>query len=541
MARITTRTLAQPRLPGVLLHLPGRATGPVAPAEREPFSPALYLAGAAFVIAALLAGLILQRYLKVSNVSLIFLIAVLASAVTGGLGPSLLACLLGVLAFNFFFLPPLYTFTITEPDNIVALVVFAVAAVIASNLTARIRRQAVVAWQQQKMTEALYAFSRKLAGIGKLDDLLRTTAFQMASMLKGEVVLLLPEGDGVRLRMGCPPETQWREGDLAAARAAWENRRPTGRGADAPCATRWLFVPLSTDGGAVGVVGIHHGREDRSLSTEERRLLDALADQTAVAIARINLADGIEEARVEAETERLRAALLVSISHDLRTPLASILGAATSLRTYGRSYGEAVREDLVATVHEEAERLNRFVGNLLDMTRLESGAVESTRGPVDLAEVVGTALRRVDAVLDRHKIEVDLAPDLPMLYLDYLLLDQVLFNLLDNAAKYAPPGTLVRIAARRDGNHVALDVLDEGPGIPPGDIDRVFDKFYRVRAQDRQRAGTGLGLAICRGFRAAMGGTIAARNRSDRPGAVFSLALPIEAGGASDHGATIDE
>jgi two-component system sensor histidine kinase KdpD len=175
------------------------------------------------------------------------------------------------------------------------------------------------------------------------------------------------------------------------------------------------------------------------------------------------------------------------------------------------------------------------------MTRLESGAVESTRGTVHHAEVVGTALRRVDAGLDRHKIEIDRAPDLPMLYLDYLLLDQVLFNLLDNAVKYAPAGTLVRIAARRDGNHVALDVLDEGPGIPPGDTDRVFDKFYRVRAQDRQRAGTGLGLAICRGFMAAMGGTITARNRSDRTGAVFSLALPIEAGSASDHGAMIDE
>jgi two-component system sensor histidine kinase KdpD len=259
---------------------------------------------------------------------------------------------------------------------------------------------------------------------------------------------------------------------------------------------------------------------------DERRLLDALCDQAAVAIERISLAKGLGEARVLAETERLRAALLTSISHDLRTPLASILGTVSSLRSFPEKYGKAEREELLGTLQEEAERLNRFVANLLDMTRLESGAVAPRLGPVDLAEIAGSALERAATILAGHKVELDLAADLPMLNLDPVLFEQVLFNLFDNAAKYAPAGSTVRLQARRDGALVRIDLSDEGIGVAPADLERVFDKFYRVHAQDRQRAGTGLGLAICRGFVEAMGGTIVARNRTDRLGAVFTIIMP---------------
>lgn len=228
-----------------------------------------------------------------------------------------------------------------------------------------------------------------------------------------------------------------------------------------------------------------------------------------------------------AETERLRAALLTSISHDLRTPLASILGTVSSLRSYSDKYDAADRDELLATLESEAERLNRFVGNLLDMTRLESGAVELKLDLVDVAEIVGAALERAGSVLARHRIEVTVAPDLPMLRLDPILFEQVLFNLLDNAAKYAPAGSRIDLRAERDGDVVAVEVIDEGPGIPPGDLDRIFDKFYRVQAQDRRRAGTGLGLAICRGFIEAQGGRIAASNRRDRPGALLTIRLPV--------------
>ena len=233
-----------------------------------------------------------------------------------------------------------------------------------------------------------------------------------------------------------------------------------------------------------------------------------------------------------AETERLRAALLTSISHDLRTPLASIIGAVSSLRGFAEIYDAEQREELLATLQDEAERLNRFVGNLLDMTRLESGAIDLKLELFDIGEIVGPALRRAGSVLARHDVELDLAADLPMLRIDAVLFEQVLFNLLDNAAKYAPPGSRIDVQARPENGTVAVEIVDEGPGIPPGDLERVFDKFYRVQAQDRRRAGTGLGLAICRGFVEAQGGHIEAHNRRDRSGAVLRIRLPVPAAAA---------
>jgi len=265
------------------------------------------------------------------------------------------------------------------------------------------------------------------------------------------------------------------------------------------------------------------------LAPEQRRLLDALGDQAAVAIERINLAADVDRSRLLAETERLRSALLTSISHDLRTPLASILGAASGLQSYHALLDEAGRDELLATIREEAERLNRFVGNLLDMTRLESGALAPRLEAADLGEMLGAALARAGRVLAGHRVEMDLAPGLPLLRLDAVLFEQVLFNLLDNASKYAPEGSTVRLRAWHEVTEgvVRLQVIDEGPGLAEDALERIFDKFHRIPGGDRQRAGTGLGLAICRGFIEAMGGAITAANRRDRPGAVFTLTLPV--------------
>ena len=231
--------------------------------------------------------------------------------------------------------------------------------------------------------------------------------------------------------------------------------------------------------------------------------------------------------KLQAESERLRSALLTSISHDLGTPLASIIGAASSLKSVGERYGGVEREALVSTILEEAERLNRFVGNLLDMTKLESGAIAPKQEMIDLAEIVGTALQRAGKVLANHRVKVDLAGDLPMLRLDFVLFEQVLFNLLDNAAKYAPAQSTIELRARRRDSTVELHVLDEGSGIPQDQIERIFDKFHRAQEADRKRPGTGLGLAICRGFVTAMGGTIRARNRADRSGGDFVIEFPV--------------
>jgi two-component system sensor histidine kinase KdpD len=390
-----------------------------------------------------------------------------------------------------------------------------------------VRHQAVSARHRAKATDDLYQFSRKLAAAVTLDDLLWATSYQIALMLKVRVVLLLPDGETVAVRAGYPPEDMLDEADLAAAKWCWENDRAAGRGADTLPGAKRLFLPMHTGRGAIGVVGLDSDRPGPLLTPDQRRLFDALADQAALAIERVNLADDVDRARLMAETERLRSALLTSISHDLRTPLASILGSATSLKTYGDALDAVAEKELIATILEESERLNRFIGNLLDMTRLESGAIVPRGDLVDLADIVGSALERAGKVLAGHKVAVDLAADLPMLRLDPVLFEQVLFNLLDNAAKYAPAGAEVRLEARHEADQVQLRILDEGDGIPPDDLERIFDKFYRVQAADRKRAGTGLGLAICRGFVEAMGGRIVAGNRRDRSGAVFTITLPV--------------
>ena len=487
-----------------------------------------YAGSFAMVTAALVIGLGLQRF-GITNVALVFLTAVLSSAITYGLWPSLFACLVAVLAYNFFFLPPLYTFTIADPENVVALFFFMVVALVASYLSARVRAQAVSARERAATMENLYMFSRKLAGVFTLDDLLWAAAFQFAQMLKVRVVILLPEGKTIAVRAGYPPEDMLDEADLAAAKWVWEHASPAGRGADTLPGAKRLFLPMRTGRGMVGIVGLDCDRAGPLLTPEQRRLFDALSDQAALAIERVNLSEDIDRARLAAETERLRSALLTSISHDLRTPLASILGSASTLRSRQGNLDEAARDELTGTIQEEAERLNRFIANLLDMTRLESGALEPRLDFVDLGDVVGSAIRRAASVLARHEVRVELAADLPMLKLDPVLFEQVLFNLLDNAAKYTSPGTKIDLRAARYGSQVRLEVADEGDGIPPDDLDRIFDKFSRVQAADRKRAGTGLGLAICRGFVEAMGGTIRASNRSDRSGALLAVTLPVPA------------
>lgn len=491
------------------------------------FNIQAYLSATAYVVVALIAGVVLDQVLDVRNLALVFLMAVLTSAVIHGLRPALYTCIISALSFNFFFLPPRYTLTISDPESVLALFFFLGVAVIASNLTATVQRQAAAARQRARTTEDLYLFSKKLAGTGTLDDVLWATAFQLASMLKVRVVLLLPEEGTIAVKVGYPPDDTLDEADIAAARWAWEHNHAAGRGADTLPGAKRLYVPLRTGRAAVGVIGLDNDRRDGPLLTpEQQRLLDALADQAALAIERIQLVADVDRAKLAAEADRLRSALLTSISHDLKTPLAGILGAAGTLRDYRDSMSVEDRLDLLSTVVDESERLNRFIANLLDMTKIESGAMEPNYALHYPGDIAGSALRRAEKILAHHKTVMTIPADLPMIRVDPVLFEQVLFNLLDNAAKYAPQGSSIRIDGRADEYNVVIEVSDEGPGIPPADLDRVFDTFYRVSKGDQVRAGTGLGLSICRGFVEAMGGTITARNRSDGSGAVFTIRLP---------------
>jgi two-component system sensor histidine kinase KdpD len=505
--------------------LAGRTVWP-----RLPSSPGLgdrvaYLGSMAAVIAALMVGEILSLF-GITNVALVFLTAVLASAVRYGLLPALFTCILASLAYNFFFLPPLYTFTVADPENVIALFFFAVVAVITSNLTARIRSQAVAAQERAQVTESLYQFSRKLAAIADVDDLLWAAAYQISSMLKVHVVLLLPEEDSLVIRCGYPPEDHLTETDLAAAKWAWTHGAAAGRGADTLTGAKRLFLPLRTGREVVGIVGLDNDRAGPLLTPDQRRLLDALADQIAVAIERILLVDEFDRARIASQAERLQAALLTSLSHDLRTPLASILGSALTLKNYDENLSAMDRKEMLATIAEESERLNRFIANLLDMTRLESGVLRPRLDDVDLSDVIGSALSRARAVLAENTIETRIEDKVPFVKADAVLLEQALFNLLDNAAKHAGPGTVVQVKTLSGDDQVQLIVMDNGPGIPAASLERIFDKFHRLEAGDSKRAGTGLGLAISRGFIEAMGGTVTASNREHQAGATFTITLP---------------
>jgi len=331
------------------------------------------------------------------------------------------------------------------------------------------------------------------------------------------------------VQAGYPPEDELDKADLAAANWAWNNDRPAGRGSDTLPGARRLFLPMRTGRGPIGVIGIDDDKTGPLLTPDQRRLLDALMDQGALAIERVLLVEDMDRVKRTVESDRLRSALLTSISHDLKTPLASVLGAASTIRDLDRGLTDVQKRDLLATVIDESERLNRFIANLLDMTKLESGAVVPNTAPHDVSEIVGSALRRAGKILAHHGVSLDLASDLPMLELDAVLFEQVLFNLLDNAAKYAPDDTTISIRSFGDNDQVTLQIIDEGAGIPAAELEHVFDKFYRAQKGDRVRPGTGLGLAISRGFVEAMHGTISADNRTDRTGAVLTIRLPVPA------------
>jgi two-component system sensor histidine kinase KdpD len=505
------------------------------PPERRParptrpeFNPRAYIAATLSVAVAGLAAMLLQEVVAVPNLSMVFLLGVLFSAVRYGLWPSIYASVLSMLVYDFFFVPPFFTFTVDTPQDVLALVIYFIAAVLASNLAARMREQAEAARRREDRTAALFALSRAVAGSAGLDSVGQVIVGRVGQILRAKVVLLLPGASRLLPKASHPPAVELTDHEQAAATWAWQHNQPTGLGSDTLPGVPWLFLPLRTAKDTVGVLGVQFDTPTAEIPPRRQRLLEGLADQAAVAIERTRLVQEMEQARVLTETEKLRTALLSSISHDLRTPLASIIGSVSSLLSYGEGYDEPTKKDLLLTIQEEAERLNRFVGNLFDITRLESGKLELKREWVEIQDVVGAALARLQSPLRQHVVMVDIRPHLPLLRWDFVLLEQVFVNLLDNAAKYSQPGTAITIKAARAADFVAVEVTDEGVGVPPADLERIFDKFHRVRSGDRQIAGTGLGLSICRGIVEAHGGSITAAIPAGGKGTTIRMVFPLE-------------
>lgn len=522
---------------GLVVEVAASAGKPEAPAPIDwllgaPRSIGPYFEGVLTTALATALGVLIDTYVKLPNISLVYVVPVLIAAARHGLVPSLWVASLSVLGYNFFFLPPLYRLTIADPANVVALFFFMFVAVMASALGTRSRAQAQAARREARTTADLYAFSSKIAGVIDLDDLLWIVVTHLARLLNAEAAILNPEhgptsNGRLTLRAAFPPDTEFTDADLAAARWCWDSERPAGKGTDTLPGGRWLFVPIRTSRAPVGVVGILPLGDGRDMSASERRLLEAVGNQAAVAIERVVLAEDIDQARIGAERERLRSAMLTSVSHDLRTPLASIIGALSSLKSHRERYDDQTRAELVATALSEAERLDRFVGNLLDMTRLDAGVIVPKREAVEIGDLISTTLRRASPLLKDRVVATKIEDDLPSLSLDFVLAEQALFNIIDNAAKYSAPGGRIEISARRAGDMIEIAVRDEGPGIAEQALDRLFDKFYRAEDGDHRRAGTGLGLAIAKGFVEVQGGAVVAGNRKDRTGAEFIVTYPI--------------
>jgi two-component system sensor histidine kinase KdpD len=458
-----------------------------------------------------------------SSLSRIFLVAILITAVTYGLWPSLFASLISALIYDFFFIPPLYSLSISSTEDLINLTLFVVTAVIVSTLAARVRRYAVAADQRALTAEKLARFNRRVSGGVTLQEVLDSAAAEMSALLSRPVALLFPEGGEVTVKAQYPTRAVPDAACLRAVAARWASpARATGR--DRFAVGTWQFHPLQTSDKPGSMVGIQTLGGGADLDHDP--LLGALTEQAALAIERLVLRERLEDARLHAETERLRTSLLASISHDLRNPLASIVGSASGLQRHWRKLPDDAKLALIRTIRSEAERLDGFIANLLDIARLEAGVVKPRRDPVFLSDVLGAAVAQATRMLADHQLTTDMPADLPLVEADAALLQQVLHNVIENAAKYSPPGSLISVIACAQGQAVQVRVLDEGPSIPDEEQELVFEKFYRAKNVVQQN-GTGLGLAICRGFVEAMHGTIALANRDDGPGMAVAFTLPI--------------
>lgn len=487
-----------------------------------------YVQSAALVIAGTALSALVRPFFSPTNLVMIYLLTVVLAALYLGRGPSFLAAILSVLAFDFFFVPPPLTLAIAEAEYLLTFAALLVVGLVISSLTVRVREQAGAASRRAAQTAELYALSRDLAAAIDLDAILQAVLAHIGKTFGREAAVLLPtsQGDTVEPR-AASPAFALDENQLAVAVWAFKHGQPAGHGTDTLPSADIRCLPLKTARGVVGVLGVKPIHPTSLVTPDQRELLQAFASQAALAIERVQLAEQAQRAELLQVAEKLRTTLLNMISHDLRTPLVSITGALSSLQEKDVEFDEATRRSLIENAREEAERLNRLVGNLLDMTRIEAGALQLTSEPCDAQDVIGSALEQAERWLERRPVTVDVPVDLPLVPMDFVLMVQVLVNLLDNAVRYSPPDSSIEVRARVDGSELQIQVADRGTGIPPADLERVFDKFYRVQ-RPGSVSGSGLGLSICKGIVEAHGGRIWAQNR-EGGGTLVTLALPLNA------------
>jgi two-component system sensor histidine kinase KdpD len=479
---------------------------------------------------------------RLPDVVMTYLLGIILTAMQGGYGPSLAASLVSVFALDFFFVPPFYSFAVADVQHTLTFTVMFVVALVISSLTERLREQSAAVRAREERTASLYALTRQLVGARAPSALRAVVARQLHELFGADVSLSWVDESGKLVDEPAQIEAPEPHGYLLDEReravAAWAagNARSAGLGTDTLPSASALYLPLVGARGVLGVLGLRPQTPRRFADAESRTLLEVFSAQIASALERTRLAEEAQSTQVQIEAERLRSSLLSSVSHDLRTPLAVITGSASALLGSAPADMSGPRRDLLVTIGEEADRLNRLVRNLLDMTRITAGAIKVNREWQSLDGLVGEALERTESVLRDRPVEIDVPPDLPLVPVDAVLVEQVLINLLENAAKYSPADRPITLVARaRTGataadpaapREVELEIADRGAGIPDDQLEKIFEKFYRL-PRERAGEGAGLGLSICRGIVRAHGGRIWAENR-EGGGARLRFTLPID-------------
>ena len=483
-----------------------------------------YLASLALVAGATMVSSLLGSIFSPTNMVMIYLLVVVLAAIRLGLKPAILTATLGVLAFDFFFVSPRLSFSVADSEYIVTFVALFTVGVVISTLVAKASGRAEAMRERELQTESLYYLSRDLAAAVDMESIMAAVIKNTSETLNAQLAVLTPEGEQMKISAiskGLTLDIK----ELAVADWAYRNRRAAGLGTETLGSAALLYLPLHTTSCSLGVLGVKLGDVADYRSPHHRRLLDAFVTQISLAMERVYLALQAEQAQILQARESLERALLNSISHDLRTPLVSIIGALSSLRDKTLLVSDTARQELLTGAWDEAERLNRFVGNLLDMTRLEAGELQMKMELCDVQDLVGCAMAALDQRLHGRTVNVTIEQKIPLIRMDMALMTQVLINLLDNALKYSPVESSIEIMAHVDNTHLTVEILDHGPGIPSQELQRVFDKFYRIPIPEGTK-GTGLGLSICKGIVEAHDGIIWAENRQ-QGGLRIALQLPF--------------
>jgi two-component system sensor histidine kinase KdpD len=469
---------------------------------------------------------VVDRYAQGANLAMVFMLSVLVSGLAFGLWPAVTAAAAAAFIYNFFFLEPRLTLSIGHPSDVFTFAVFFAVAMTTGWLTGRVRDQTRAVARRASGIAAVLLATRRLSSAARAEDAATALAEQLAAATGAAAVVLTPDGEDIVIAAASPPLDELSPGDMAAARWAWEKGEPAGHGTGTLPTAGWIFRPLQGVKSRAGVVGV----EPKAIASEDgERFVSALLDQGAVALERAEFAAAAAGAEGLRRSDRLRSALFNSISHDLRTPLSTVLGSATTLIDFGKSLAPKVRDDLLQSIREEAERLNRYVGDLLDMTRLEGGVLTTRREWVDVRDVLRAAVDRVKRRLEGRRIDRDFPAQLSMVMADASLLEQALVNILENAIAYSPDKTAIEVAAYEDRGNVVISIEDEGRGIPTSELERVFERFRRMEEATDRGKGAGLGLAISKGFVEAMGGRIAAASPiHEARGTRILISLPKE-------------